>query len=121
MLEPFSKVVSLLVQTRPIDYRRLVELCHLCNRVFSREREKQQLSRVVVFELVQALKFKSSPPDTNLLLLVHFVVQVSSRSRPASAGATIKRSTTTGTVYFHPCCLEMVSNGLNGDGAERAH
>ncbi|XP_037086283.1 protein unc-79 homolog [Pollicipes pollicipes] len=75
VLEPFSKVVSLLVQSRPIDYRRLVELCHLCNRVFSREREKQQLSRVVVFELVQALKFKSNPPDTNLLLLVHFVVQ----------------------------------------------
>ena len=36
ILEPFSKIVSLLVQTRPIDYRRLVELCHLCNRVFSR-------------------------------------------------------------------------------------
>ncbi|XP_043200424.1 protein unc-79 homolog, partial [Amphibalanus amphitrite] len=85
ILEPFSKVVSLLVQTRPIDYRRLVELCHLCNRVFSREREKQQLSRVVVFELVQALKFKSNPPDTNLLLLVHFVVQ--------DAGGTMAPST----------------------------
>ena len=56
----------------------MVSECACC---CSQEREKQQLSRVVVFELVQALKFKSSPPDTNLLLLVHFVVQVSQARR----------------------------------------
>ncbi|XP_016121548.1 protein unc-79 homolog, partial [Sinocyclocheilus grahami] len=37
------------------------------------ERDKFYMSRVVVLELLQALKFKSSIPDTNLLLLVQFV------------------------------------------------
>lgn len=34
------------------------------------ERDKYYMTRVVVLELLQALKFKSSIPDTNLLLLV---------------------------------------------------
>lgn len=39
------------------------------------ERDKCVLSRTVVFELVQALKFKTSIPDENLLMLVQFVLQ----------------------------------------------
>lgn len=34
------------------------------------ERDKFYMSRIVVLELLQALKFKSPLPDTNLLLLV---------------------------------------------------
>lgn len=37
------------------------------------ERDKFYMSRIVVLELLQALKFKSSIPDTNLLLLVQVV------------------------------------------------
>lgn len=37
---------------------------------FIQERDKFYLSRSVVLELLQALKFKSPLPDTNLLLLV---------------------------------------------------
>ena len=34
------------------------------------ERDKFYMSRIVVLELLQALKFKSPLPDTNVLLLV---------------------------------------------------
>ena len=34
------------------------------------DRDKMYLTRTVIFQLVQALKFKSSLPDENLLLLV---------------------------------------------------
>ena len=44
-------------------------------RIFSRERDKLLLIRLIVFELVQALKFKTPVPDTNLVLLVHLVLQ----------------------------------------------
>jgi hypothetical protein len=40
------------------------------------EREKLILTRMVVFELVQVLKFKTSIPDSNFLMLVNFVLQV---------------------------------------------
>lgn len=43
--------------------------------IFFKERDKHQLCRQMVFELVQALKFKINIPDGNLLLLVGFVLQ----------------------------------------------
>lgn len=52
------------------------------------ERDKFYMSRIVVLELLQALKFKSPLPDTNLLLLVqvkilsfmHFGLQETNKS-----------------------------------------
>lgn len=41
--------------------------------LFLQERDKFYMSRAVVLELLQALKFKSPIPDTNLLLLVQVV------------------------------------------------
>lgn len=76
MLDPFSKVLSHAIQTSIIKYNYLVDVCSLCHRSFTRERDKLSLSRVVVTELMQAIKFKSSIPDTNLLYLLHFVLQV---------------------------------------------
>lgn len=43
------------------------------------EREKLVLTRMVVYELVQALKFKTSIPDSNFLMLINFVLQVINR------------------------------------------
>ncbi|KAH0521066.1 Protein unc-79-like protein [Microtus ochrogaster] len=51
----------------------------------TRERDKFYLSRSVVLELLQALKFKSPLPDTNLLLLVQFIC--------ADAGTKLAEST----------------------------
>lgn len=73
LLEPFSKVLSYAIQHLPVKYKVLHELCCL-SRVFGRERDRQQLCRQIVFELVQALKFKTVIPDQNLLLIIGFVL-----------------------------------------------
>jgi len=36
------------------------------------------LSRIAVYELAQAMKFKTDIPDNNLLLLLIFILQVKS-------------------------------------------
>lgn len=60
-----------------------VHLLHsLCPLI--QERDKFYMSRIVVLELLQALKFKSSLPDTNLLLLV----QVKKKKTPVSKKQT---------------------------------
>ena len=40
------------------------------NVIYFQDRDKMYLTRTVIFQLVQALKFKSSLPDENFLLLV---------------------------------------------------
>ncbi|XP_056283106.1 protein unc-79 homolog isoform X3 [Pseudoliparis swirei] len=73
LLEPFSKLLSFVMQYGTFSLSYLVELCGLCYKGFNKERDKFYMSRIVVLELLQALKFKSPLPDTNLLLLVQFV------------------------------------------------
>ncbi|XP_066523428.1 protein unc-79 homolog isoform X2 [Hoplias malabaricus] len=73
LLEPSSKLLSFVIQYGVFSLSYLVELCGLCYKTFSKERDKFYMSRIVVLELLQALKFKSPIPDTNLLLLVQFV------------------------------------------------
>ncbi|XP_016891369.1 protein unc-79 homolog isoform X4 [Cynoglossus semilaevis] len=73
LLEPFSKLLSFVIQYGTFSLSYLVELCGLCYKGFNKERDKFYMSRIVVLELLQALKFKSPLPDTNLLLLVQFV------------------------------------------------
>ncbi|XP_038630854.1 protein unc-79 homolog isoform X2 [Scyliorhinus canicula] len=85
LLEPFSKLLSFVIQNGVFSLVYLVELCGLCHRAFNKERDKFYLSRSVVLELLQALKLKSPLPDTNLLLLVQFVC--------ADAGTRIAEST----------------------------
>uniref|UniRef100_H3BIL2 Unc-79 homolog, NALCN channel complex subunit n=1 Tax=Latimeria chalumnae TaxID=7897 RepID=H3BIL2_LATCH len=85
LLEPFSKLLSFVIQHAVFSLAYLVELCGLCYRAFNKERDKFYLSRSVVLELLQALKFKSPLPDTNLLLLVQFVC--------ADAGTRLAEST----------------------------
>ncbi|XP_076225876.1 UNC-79 domain-containing protein isoform X2 [Nomia melanderi] len=75
MLDPFAKVLSYAIQNSTIKYSYLTDLCHLCHRSFTRDRDKHSFGRTIVFELVQAIKFKTTLPDTNFLLLLHFVLQ----------------------------------------------
>ncbi|XP_074099660.1 UNC-79 domain-containing protein isoform X1 [Cotesia typhae] len=75
ILDPFSKVLSYSIQHCHLKYSYLTELCHLCNRGYLRERDKHFLGRTIVFELVQAMKFKTNIPDNNFLLLLQFVLQ----------------------------------------------
>lgn len=76
ILEPFSKVLSHAIQTDVLQYQQLVDVCYLCNRAFTRDRDKLILSRMVVYELLQAIKFKTSIPDSNLLMLINLILQV---------------------------------------------
>uniref|UniRef100_A0A4W3HGP9 Unc-79 homolog, NALCN channel complex subunit n=1 Tax=Callorhinchus milii TaxID=7868 RepID=A0A4W3HGP9_CALMI len=85
LLEPFSKLLSFVIQNGVFSLVYLVELCGLCYRAFNKERDKFYLSRSVVLELLQALKLKTPLPDTNMLLLVQFVC--------ADAGTKIAEST----------------------------
>ncbi|CAL1284324.1 unnamed protein product [Larinioides sclopetarius] len=73
ILDPFSKILSHAIQHSSLDYHQLSELCTICNRNV-RERDKLLLTRTAVFEFVQALKFKTSVPDANLLTLVQFIL-----------------------------------------------
>lgn len=75
ILDPFSKVLSYSIQHCHLKYSYLTDLCHLCNRGYLRERDKHFLGRTIVFELVQAMKFKTNIPDNNFLLLLQFVLQ----------------------------------------------
>lgn len=62
------------MQHATLQYKVLTDICFLSTRAFSKERDKQQLCRQMMFELVQALKFKTNIPDGNLLLLVGFLL-----------------------------------------------
>uniref|UniRef100_A0A182J4T6 Protein unc-79 homolog n=2 Tax=Anopheles atroparvus TaxID=41427 RepID=A0A182J4T6_ANOAO len=75
ILEPFSKVISYAIQNLHLTQKVLVEICNLSGRAFAKERDKLYLGRQIVFDLVQALKFKTNVPDNNLLLLVGFLLQ----------------------------------------------
>ncbi|XP_066259891.1 protein unc-79 homolog [Euwallacea similis] len=75
ILEPFSKVLSYAIQTHVLQYNLLVEICYLCNKAFTKERDKLIFSRMAVIELVQVLKFKTVIPDSNLLMLINLILQ----------------------------------------------
>ena len=48
----------------------LAKLCQLCYRVFAKERDKLILARMVVNELIQVIRYKSSVPEHNVLMLL---------------------------------------------------
>ncbi|KAJ0009073.1 hypothetical protein NQD34_016488 [Periophthalmus magnuspinnatus] len=70
-----TKLPSVLPLKCPMDssLRIIICLLKIPTTNATRERDKFYMSRIVVLELLQALKFKSPLPDTNLLLLVQFV------------------------------------------------
>ncbi|XP_064602074.1 protein unc-79 homolog isoform X2 [Liolophura sinensis] len=74
ILEPFSKLLSFALQNCSFKLQHLLDICSLSNRAFVKERDKLFLTRSVIFEFVQALKFKSTLPDENWLLLAQFVI-----------------------------------------------
>ncbi|XP_047508283.1 protein unc-79 homolog isoform X3 [Pieris napi] len=75
LLEPMSKILSYGVQNFVLRLSLLCELCAACMRAFGRDRDKLLLCRVLVYELVQALRTKTTIPDDNLFILIQFVLQ----------------------------------------------
>uniref|UniRef100_A0A8C4PWE9 Unc-79 homolog, NALCN channel complex subunit n=1 Tax=Eptatretus burgeri TaxID=7764 RepID=A0A8C4PWE9_EPTBU len=70
LLDHFSKLLSFVIQNSNFSLAYVMDICALCHKNFSKERDKLYLTRSVVLELLQALKFKSTLPDTNLQQLV---------------------------------------------------
>ena len=75
VLEPMSKLISHSLQNFNIPFHNIVSVCHLCNKSFLKERDKLLITRTAVFELIQALKFKTIIPDSNFLVLTNLVLQ----------------------------------------------
>lgn len=99
-MEPFSKIISYAIQNLQLTQRVLVEICSLSGRAFAKERDKLYLGRQIVFDLVQALKFKINVPDNNLLLLVGFLLQDAGGILPPGIIGDIS----TGESFVHANC-----------------
>jgi hypothetical protein len=92
VLDPLAKLLSYSLQNcTSISFVQLVALCHYCNRGFIKERDKQMLTRTAVFELVQAIKFKTAIPNTNFLMLTNLVL--------SDAGGAISIGTETDSAF----------------------
>ena len=75
VLEPMSKLISHSLQNFNVPFHNIASICHLCNKGFLKERDKLLITRTAVFELIQALKFKTVIPDSNFLVLTNLVLQ----------------------------------------------
>ncbi|CAH2985737.1 unnamed protein product [Chilo suppressalis] len=75
ILEPISKIISYGIQNFVVKLSVISELSVVCMRAFSRDRDKLLVCRVLVYELVQALRTKSTVPDDNLFILIQYVLQ----------------------------------------------
>ncbi|XP_074599916.1 UNC-79 domain-containing protein isoform X2 [Brevipalpus obovatus] len=75
LLDIYSKFVSHSIQQSPLEYEQLLEICHHAGRIFSKDRDRYILTRTIIFELIQAIKFKTFVPDENLMMLLQFILQ----------------------------------------------
>ncbi|CAG0916657.1 unnamed protein product [Notodromas monacha] len=74
LLEPFGKVVGYCLITGAISFPMLTQICHWCNRAFSRERDKLYMTRLAVVELCSVLRFKSTAPERSVLMMTQLVL-----------------------------------------------
>ncbi|KAH8399491.1 hypothetical protein KR215_011704 [Drosophila sulfurigaster] len=85
LLDPYSKIMAYCVQHTNLEYQTLYDLCTLNTRSFNKDRDKNLLCRQMIFEFVQALKFKSNIPDHNLLMIIGFVLLDAGGTLPPGA------------------------------------
>lgn len=104
VLEPFSKVLSFAIQNLHVKHKMLHDLCILNCRAFTKERDKLQLSRQLVMELIQALKFRTNIPDSNLLLMVGMVLQDAGGALPSGFAEGLPETPPT---YSNYCAENM--------------
>uniref|UniRef100_A0A158R5X9 Protein unc-79 homolog n=1 Tax=Syphacia muris TaxID=451379 RepID=A0A158R5X9_9BILA len=75
LVESFSKWLTESMHECKADLIDLVAVCTACNRALIRERDKQTLTKAVVFELVQALKFKCEMHEHNYTSILEMILQ----------------------------------------------
>lgn len=73
LLPSFGQLIGYAINKCSFQLQDLLELCIKCTETFPKERNKLFLTRVVVLELVHAVKFRSSLPDSNLQSVLQFV------------------------------------------------
>ncbi|PAV81415.1 hypothetical protein WR25_22228 [Diploscapter pachys] len=75
MVEAFSKWLAEALHDCPIRLEALLTVCTACNRALIRERDKQCITRAVVAELMQAIKFKCTMHLDNYMTIANMILQ----------------------------------------------
>uniref|UniRef100_A0AC35TMA7 Protein unc-79 homolog n=1 Tax=Rhabditophanes sp. KR3021 TaxID=114890 RepID=A0AC35TMA7_9BILA len=75
LVEGYSKWLAEALHHAKIDLIDLLGICTACNRALIRERDKQYITRAVVTELIQAIKFKVQLHNDNYMKIVDLILQ----------------------------------------------
>ncbi|KAF5404406.1 hypothetical protein PHET_02132, partial [Paragonimus heterotremus] len=102
--DTFSVILRLIVENVHFRLSNVIELCSLSNRVL-KERTKIQLSKTLVELFHQAIKFRASIPDENLIKLLQFILM--------DAGGTMEPNQVVEglTTLFNPQTCHLFSTG----------
>ncbi|GMS88716.1 hypothetical protein PENTCL1PPCAC_10891, partial [Pristionchus entomophagus] len=75
LAESFGKWMGETLHDSPVLLEDLLAVCTACNRALIRERDKQTLSRAMIAELMQAIRFKCSLHAQNYLTIARMILQ----------------------------------------------
>uniref|UniRef100_A0A914CGD5 Uncoordinated protein 79 n=1 Tax=Acrobeloides nanus TaxID=290746 RepID=A0A914CGD5_9BILA len=75
LVEGFAKWFAEALHECRSDLRDLLAICTACNRAMNRERDKQCITRAIVNELIQAIKFKCELVEHNYMAIVELILQ----------------------------------------------
>ncbi|KAK6020650.1 hypothetical protein OSTOST_13693, partial [Ostertagia ostertagi] len=75
LVDSFCKWLAEALHECPVKLESLLTICTACNRALIRERDKQSVSRAVVAEMIQAIKFKCPMHEANFITIAHLILQ----------------------------------------------
>ncbi|XP_037730943.1 protein unc-79 homolog isoform X6 [Drosophila subpulchrella] len=113
LLDPYSKIMAYCVQHTNLEYQTLYELCTLNIRSFSKDRDKNLLCRQMIFEFVQALKFKTNIPDHNLLTIIGFVLLDAGGTLPPGAAPGLPDAAPMMTTNSADCLRQYINDVID--------
>ncbi|XP_032306113.1 protein unc-79 homolog isoform X6 [Drosophila ananassae] len=113
LLDPYSKIMAYCVQHTNLEYQTLYELCTLNTRSFSKDRDKNLLCRQMIFEFVQALKFKTNIPDHNLLTIIGFVLLDAGGTLPPGAAPGMPDAAPLLTTNAADCLRQYINDVID--------
>ncbi|XP_030374944.1 protein unc-79 homolog isoform X3 [Scaptodrosophila lebanonensis] len=112
LLDPYSKIMAYCVQHTNLEYQTIYDLCTLNTRSFNKDRDKNLLCRQMIYEFVQALKFKSNIPDHNLLMIIGFVLLDAGGTLPPGALPGLPETAPALTTNAADCLRQYISNDV---------
>ncbi|KAK5977270.1 hypothetical protein GCK32_013538 [Trichostrongylus colubriformis] len=75
LVDAFCKWIAEALHECPVKLESLLTICTACNRALIRERDKQSVSRAVVAEMIQAIKFKCPMHEANFITIANLILQ----------------------------------------------